>query len=202
MKKLLIVLIWFPASFFTLALALIYLQMNYNPQITLAEKLHQQTALLVKNNRELQAFEAIPEVLGAQKTVFAAEDARPALLEHFFKKYNSPLLPYAQYIVDTADKYGLEYSLIPAMAMQESEGCKKIPEGSNNCWGYGIYGTQVIKFNSYEEGINTVARTLKEKYLQDSLTNPDLIMSRWTPSSNGSWSYAVNYFMQMIRQGK
>lgn len=144
----------------------------------------------------------LPAVLGASKTVFASEDARPTLLENFFIKYKSPLIPYAFYLVDIADKYGLDYALIPAMAMQESQACLKIPDNSYNCWGYGIYGDKVVKFASYEEGIEKVAKTLKEKYLKDSLTNPDLIMSRWTPSSNGSWSYAVNYFMQEIKQGK
>lgn len=192
MKYLLITLIWLPTTFFTIFLSLIYLHGSLNNTKELSSKLKIQANQLA----------SLPSILGTNtQTVFAVEDARPLLLENFFAKYRSPLLSYSQYIVEIADKYGLDYALIPAMAMQESQACLRIPEGSNNCWGYGIYGDKVLKFESYEQGIETVAKTLKEKYVEDSLTNPDLIMSRWTPSSNGSWSSAVNLFMQEIKQG-
>lgn len=202
MKNLLVVSIWLPTTLFTLILCLFYVQINYYSQKNLTQKLNLQASILTDNKLQQNIKPSdLNSVLGASKTVFAAEDARPALIAHFLAKYNSPLLPYSQYMVDIADKYGLEYPLIPAMSMQESLGCKLIPADSHNCWGYGIYGDKVVKFESYEKAIDTVAKTLKEKYIQDSLTNPDLIMSRWTPSSNGTWSYAVNYFMQQIRQG-
>jgi len=191
MKNLLTIFVWTPTTFLTLVLSLLYLTFHYPSQNKLISKLHFQSQIA-----------ALPQVLGSSTTAFAAEDARPPLIERFLSKYQSPLASSAQYLVDTADKYGLDYALIPAMAMQESQGCLHIPEGSNNCWGYGIYGDKVVKFDSYEKAIETVAKTLKEKYLQDSLTNPDLIMSRWTPSSNGSWSFAVNYFMAEIKQAK
>ncbi|OGG13329.1 hypothetical protein A2773_00845 [Candidatus Gottesmanbacteria bacterium RIFCSPHIGHO2_01_FULL_39_10] len=198
MKKLLLGIIWFPTVLFTLLLSLLHLSSSPNYSQDLNSQLQSQALTLTS---KIHLDNILPSVLGTSKTVFAAEDARPALLEHFFARYGSDLYPYASYIVDVSDKYSLDYALIPAMAMQESELCKKIPEDSHNCWGYGIYGDKVVNFASYEEGIERVAKTLKEKYIEDSLTNPDLIMSRWTPSSNGSWSFAVNFFMQEIKRG-
>lgn len=200
MKRLLLTLAWFPVTLLTLSICLIYLYVNYRPSakgVTLTT-IRQAKA---QNPQYNEFLDSLPQVLGASKTILEAQDARPTLIERFLKKHGSQLVPYSQLLVDTADKYGLDYALIPAMAMQESNLCKKIPEESYNCWGFGIYGNKVHKFSSFEEGIDRVGSTLKEKYLEESLTNPDLIMSKWTPRSNGSWSYAVNTFMQEIKQG-
>ena len=72
---------------------------------------------------------------------FATSDIRTANLKYFFRKYNSPLYDHAQTFVDFADKYQFDYRLLPAIAMQESNLCKYIYEGSYNCWGWGIYGS-------------------------------------------------------------
>ncbi|MBI2611138.1 glucosaminidase domain-containing protein [Candidatus Gottesmanbacteria bacterium] len=203
MKRLLLIITWIPVSIFTLIICLIYLQINYtsaSQKIAVVPRIQKAFA---QNYAQYNEFlDEIPQVLGASETILTSKDARPYLVERFLKKYDSPLIPHAQFLVDTADKYGLDYALMPAMAMQESNLCKKSPEDSHNCWGFGIYGEKVVKFSSYEEGIDRVGRTLKEKYLEESLTNPDLIMSKWTPRSEGSWSYAVNTFMQEIKQGK
>src|SRR5260221_2133964 len=63
-------------------------------------------------------------------------DGRVAKLQQFFAHYGSPLEPFAQNIVDSADKYGISYELLPAIGMQESGECKDIPPGSDNCWGW------------------------------------------------------------------
>jgi hypothetical protein len=98
-----------------------------------------------------------------------------------------------------ADKYSLDFRLIPSIAMQESNLCKKIPAESYNCWGFGIYGSKVTKFSNYPEAIETVTRTLALKYKEKGLVTPEEIMSMYTPSSNGSWAHGVNHFMQQLQ---
>ena len=122
-----------------------------------------------------------------------------ATVEDFFKRYNSPLLPYARIVVSDADKYGLDYRLIPAIAMQESTLCKKAPAGSYNCWGFGIYGRKVTKFSNYPEAIDTVTKTLALQYKNNGLETPEEIMAKYTPSSNGSWANSVNLFMNQLQ---
>ena len=126
------------------------------------------------------------------------KDKRVAILKSFFRKYDSPLYDHADFIVRVSDKNGLDYRLIPAIAMQESTACKVIPYGSHNCWGWGIYGTMVTRFNSYPEAIETVAVGLKKNYIDQGLTTPEEIMAKYTPSSNGSWAKGVGTVLGVL----
>jgi len=125
-------------------------------------------------------------------------DARPDIVAAFLARYNSPLQPYdhfAKYIVDTADKYGVDYRLIPAIMMQESNLCKAIPEGSYNCLGFGIHARGTLGFDSYEESIDRATRELKKNYIDQGLDTPAKIMTKYTPGSNGSWEASVNQWI-------
>jgi hypothetical protein len=126
------------------------------------------------------------------------KDQRVAILKAFLRHYDSALYDHAEYIVKISDEYSLDYRLIPAIAMQESTGCKFIPQNSYNCWGWGIYGSTVTRFNSYPEAIQTVAKGLKTYYIDKGLTTPEQIMRKYTPSSEGSWSFGVNYFLEGV----
>lgn len=139
-----------------------------------------------------------PFVLGTMENEITVGDGRAANLKNFFRKYRSPLFDYAEYIVATSDKYKFDYRLLPAIAMQESQGCLKIPEDSRNCWGFGIYGDNVLKFDSYEQAIETVAEAIKHDYIDRGLITPEDVMSRYTPSSKGSWASAVTFFFQAL----
>lgn len=123
------------------------------------------------------------------------KDARVEVISNFLNKYKSALAPYANYIVSTADKYQLDYRLIPAIAMQESTLCKKAPKNSNNCWGFGIYGKKLTRFDNYEEAIDTVTKTLAKEYKEKGLQSPEEIMSKYTPSNNGVWAENVASLM-------
>lgn len=126
------------------------------------------------------------------------KDPRIAYLKAFFRDYNSVLYDHAEFIVATADTYQIDYRLVPAIAMQESNLCRVIPHGSHNCWGWGIYGNTVTRFSSYPEAIETVSRGLKKYYVDQGLVTPEQIMQKYTPSSNGSWARGVNYFFGKI----
>jgi hypothetical protein len=127
-----------------------------------------------------------------------AQDARVSIVKDFLKRYQSDLLPYAQNIIDAADKYNLDYRLVPAIAMQESNLCKKAPKDSHNCWGFGIYGKKVLMFDNYAQAINTVTKTLAVQYKEQGLETPEQIMTKYTPGSNGSWARGVNTFMNQL----
>jgi hypothetical protein len=105
------------------------------------------------------------------------------------------LEPYAPSIVDTADKYGLDFRLTTAIAQQESNLCKKIPPESNNCWGWGIHSQGTLGFSSFQEGIENVSKGLREEYLDKGFRTTEEIMSKYTPLSPGSWAEGVNKFM-------
>jgi len=145
------------------------------------------------------AYAALPTAQNNFSASIIQEDGRVEKIRQFLARYNSPLEPFASDIVDSADQYGLDYRLIPAIAMQESNLCKVIPQGSNNCWGFGIYGKTVTRFADYHEAIYTVTKTLATKYKTKGLVTPDQIMTMYTPSSNGSWAFSVNHFMDVLQ---
>lgn len=126
------------------------------------------------------------------------DDKRVAVLMAFFRQHDSPLYEHAEFMVAIADEYSLDYRLLPAISMQESGACKVIPHNSFNCWGWGIYGGTVTRFTSYPEAIATVARGLKKYYIDEGLTTTEQIMSKYNPSSTGSWSFGVNYFFDRM----
>ncbi len=125
-------------------------------------------------------------------------DGRAANLKAFFRKYNSPLYNWADKIVEVSDLYQFDYRLLPAIAMQESNLCRVIPDDSHNCWGWGIYGTTVTKFDSYDEAIETVAKGIKKEYINKGLVTASAIMKKYTPPSQGSWAHGVNTFLRAL----
>jgi hypothetical protein len=154
--------------------------------------------LLLFSKNPRVAYAALPPASGSLKMTVVGQDARVAVVKDFLKRYKSDLLPYAQNIVAAADKYNLDYRLVPAIAMQESNLCVKAPKDSHNCWGFAIYGKKVLKFNNYTDAIDTVTKTLAVQYKDKGLETPEQIMTKYTPSNNGAWAKSVNYFMNQL----
>lgn len=130
-------------------------------------------------------------------------DARAIILQQFFERYKSPLAQeggFAQVLVDIADKHGLDFRLLPAIAMKESGLCRVIPVDSYNCLGLGVHSRGTWTFDSYEENFRAAASILKRNYVDQGLITPEEIMSKYTPSSpNGEWARGVNQFMSEMR---
>lgn len=145
------------------------------------------------------AFSAAPLVLGEVAVEAKLVDSRVANLRNFFRTHNSPLYEVADIVVRESDANGLDYRLLPAIAMQESNLALKMPENSFNPFGWGITGSKVTRFASFEEAVITVARGIKEQYVEKrGLKTASEIMSVYTPASDGSWAYAVNHFMRSL----
>lgn len=157
---------------------------------------------IMNNLSEISSLLALQEKdTATEKTLlkeFDTNDIRVANLKYFFRKYNSILYDHAETFVKRADENKFDYRLLPAIAMQESNLCKYIYENSHNCWGWGIYGNKVTRFESYDEAIDTISRGIKKYYIDKGLTTPEDIMRKYTPPSDGSWAYGVNTFLKII----
>lgn len=128
-------------------------------------------------------------------------DARPLILAGFLEKHQSPLVPYdyfGEYLTELADKYDLDYRLLPSIMMQESNLCKKVPENSYNCLGLGVHSRGTWRFERYEDNFEAAAKVLKQNYIDKGLVTPEEIQKKYTPSSKGSWQFAVNHFMEVL----
>ncbi len=191
MKKVVLSIAFFTITPLILTLSLIYL--SYFSYIK-NSKTH-----AFANIDQKVAFAAIPTAENLFDDQIVSQDSRVENLKLFFAEYNSPLEPYAQNFVNVSEKYGLDYRLLPAIAMQESNLCKKAPKNSYNCWGFGIYGKKVTKFSSFDQAINSITKTLATQYKGNGLVTPEEIMSRYTPSNNGAWARSVEHFMNLLQ---
>lgn len=191
LKKYLIVIVFILAAPLTLLSSSLVLLNTYAQE--------ERAAAEYQPNQRANILSALPASLPSISSEIVSEDARPALIREYLEYYNSPLVGHENFIVQTADRYGLDYRLITAIAQQESNLCKRIPPGSYNCWGWGIHSRGTLHFDSYEQGIDVVSAGLKENYIDKGYTNPDEIMKKYTPLSKGSWARGVNMFMMQMR---
>jgi len=88
-------------------------------------------------------------------------DRRVQALENVFKKYNSPLVGEAKHYVYYADKYNIDWKLLPAIAGLESTFAHAHIEGSHNAYGWG--GGRIY-YVSWEQGIDRISKALSERY--------------------------------------
>ncbi len=196
MRKLIVVSAFILST--PLVILLLFISLSYGVSGNNREAL-----TFLSSSSAYRLFKSIPS-FGSDQVVIGTKlgkDARSALVRRFFKNYNSPLEKLSDYIVLQADTYAIDYRLIPAISMQESTGCKFIPDNSYNCWGYGIYGDKVLRFASYEEGIERVSRGLRNDYYNHGLDTPMQIMAKYTPPSislGGPWAHGVYYFFNEI----
>lgn len=123
---------------------------------------------------------------------------RVEVLERFLDKYNSPLKGEAETFVRVADEKGLDYRLLPAISCMESTCGHFLLPNTYNAWGWGIYGNNVIAFNSWEEGIETVGEGISENYAQKGLVTPEQMAPVYTPPNSMNWRNGVRFFMNQM----
>ena len=189
-RSLALVLGWFGASLTCLAFALLFLFYISSAKTVLPK------------NSTYQLYQALPPDLSETQDGIAYTDGRSKAIEEFFKSYNSILSSEASVFIKVADKYQLDWRLLPAISMQESNGGKRVIPNSHNPFGFGIYGTTVVKFGSWEQGIEIVGKALRENYINKGLKTPEEIMTKYTPPSvalGGPWAKGVRSFMEELR---
>ncbi len=179
------------ASLFLITLALMeYLDVTTKPQPQVAGA--SSTLPSLQPPDYTTVFSALPSKKTDIVTSVKTADARSELLRQYLAHFNSPLEEYADLIVQMSDQYDFDYRWMVAIAMQESTLCKFIPENSYNCWGWGIYGDKVTRFDSYEDAIRRIAPQFKQIFLKDNHTkDPFKVMRTYTPPSDGSWAEGV-----------
>lgn len=145
------------------------------------------------------AYAALPPSENTIENTIIEEDSKVEIVRQFLAKYNSPLEPYAPDIIAAAERYDIDFRLLPAIAMQESILCKRVIKDSFNCWGWGIYGGKVTKFSNYPEGIETITKTLSTKYRDKGLVTPFEIAKLYNPRNTNNWAENVTHFMSELK---
>ncbi len=194
MKKIWLILAW--TSFATLLLFVNGVAIHF-----LLTKNSTSQNIIGSKNESLVANSLKPGEVKGVTTEVGSDDARIQLVANFLRRHNSPLDPdeYGRKFVAIADRYNIDFRLVPAIAMTESNLCKSIPDGTYNCTGFGITGSGKLGFQSYEENFDATAKSLKKNYIDEGLTSPSDIMRKYTPPSDGSWQNSVNQWMAEMR---
>ena len=152
-------------------------------------------------NFQLTASAGTAQVLGAK---VIPGDARGLLLHSFLERHDSPMAPYAEYLVQQADEYAIDFRLVVVIAMCESNLGKRMPtRDSYNAWGIAVYtGKQTgATFDNWEEAINWVSRYIKQKYYDRGIIDLRDIGAIWAPPSvekGYSWTNCVESFRGTI----
>lgn len=181
---------WFATSFTALIFAILFsLYLSTVQQIN-------------PRAQNFKLYTALPKIEISVTQNIEHADARAKIIENFFNSYKSPLEDYSPVFIAVAEKYQLDWRLLPAISMQESNGGRRVIKNSYNPFGYGIYGKLVTRFTSWEEAIERVGKALKEDYLSQGLKTPTQIMAKYTPPSlkkGGAWAKGVTSFMDELR---
>lgn len=126
-------------------------------------------------------------------------DYRVKILKKYLTYYNSPLSDNAEDFVYYADKYNLDWRLVAAISGVESTYGKQIPPSSYNGWGWGVYGTNVIRFASWKEGIQIVSQGLRQRYMNE-WGGEDIYEIGSMYASSPHWANSVNIHLGMMQK--
>lgn len=164
----------------------------------------QPASILTAPNLKLQEANQLGGAVAGVETVIETDDAREIIVANFLERHSSPMQPYAYYgkkLVEIADANGLDFRLMPAIAMQESNLCRNTNPGApHNCLGFGIHKRGTLDFESYEAGFERAAREIKERYVDIGLETPEQIMTKYTPGSpGGAWAESIKQWMAEMR---
>jgi hypothetical protein len=121
-------------------------------------------------------------------------DYRVEVLERFLSENQSPLTPYAKELVENADEYHLDWRFVTAIAGVESTFGRRMPSSSYNAYGW---ANGVYRFNSWEDSIETVSKTLREKYKDEGAFSIEQIGRKYAPPSK-TWAQKVRFYMRKI----
>lgn len=126
-------------------------------------------------------------------------DNRVQILRDYLATKNSPLTDSAETFVTEADKYNLDWKFVAAISGLESGFGKQIPPYSYNGWGWGVYGTNVKYFTSWDDAISTVSQGLREQYM-DKWKATDVYSIGRIYAASPTWAVRVEYFMRDIEK--
>lgn len=166
----------------------------------------QPTDISTNTPEEPYVFASLPAYDQQMKTSVKTADARPEIIRQYLHKFESPLEPYSALIVQLSDQYKFDYRWLVAIAQQESNLCKIIPDNSFNCWGWGIYPDpanpsvlKVTRFDNYEDALRRIAPQFTKIFLKGAHTkDPMEVMKTYTPPSDGSWANGVSTFFDHL----
>lgn len=148
---------------------------------------------------EVKAFDSVPNFTKPKisANIVASADDRSTRLRKFLRSQGSPMQNSADELVKIADKHGLDWKMLPAIAGVESTFGQFIPSGSFNAYGWhnGRY-----YFSSWTDASSQVAVGINEKWGHLGRINPWKIGPSY--AENPAWASRVVHYMNIIGASK
>lgn len=126
-------------------------------------------------------------------------------LHNYLVSQGSPMAGSAATFIEVAQKYGINWKLLPAIADTESGLGKVIPINANgtpsyNAFGYGVTGGDYIPFSSWNDAIEKVAAGIVSAYGSQDLTAARMEQTYCPPSYNSDhhWVASVESAMAQM----
>lgn len=115
------------------------------------------------------------------------------VVREFFQTYSSPLTDMSDAFVTISSQYELDPYLLPSISGVESTFGKFLMPNSYNPFGW---GGGYIYFESWEDGIDTVASGLRNNYLNRGAESIQDIGNIY--STGAHWPNTVTHFMNQL----
>ena len=131
----------------------------------------------------------------------SAIDSRVNRIEEFFAR--SVLRGQAKTFVEVADANGLDWRLLPAIAMVESTGARHVPSCAQHNpfgWSSSTSPCGFYRFGSYEEAIKYVGDKIGQGIFYRKFQESKQVYDLAVPYNEnpGDWTEKVNWFINKI----
>jgi hypothetical protein len=153
-----------------------------------ANQLQEVGTLSISTNIDKEEMLTAEEIEIYHTPVYTPDAKKVENIRRYLAGRNAPLAGYAEEFVRAADHYGIDYRLIAAISVIESNGGRKNFK-PYNAWGWGK-----MTFENWEQGIWTVSKGLAGYYSRG-LTTPKLIATYYCPPNAVNWANKVSYVM-------
>ena len=127
------------------------------------------------------------------------QDNRAEILRAYLAQFNSPLTDHADTFIKQADANNIDWKMVAAISGVESGFGIAIPPYSYNAWGFGVYGSNVRRFASWDDGITVVSTSLRKEYM-DSRGATNVYQIGATYAASPTWATRVQGYMDTIDQ--
>lgn len=122
-------------------------------------------------------------------------------IRRFFKRYNSILQNYSYEFYEISEAEGLDYRILPSIAMVESSGGKKTPICADfNPFGWSSSGSPCgfASFKDFGEAIKTVGRGISRNRAYDRYKQSKeitVLAEVYNPGGAKKWAQDIKYFI-------
>lgn len=172
-------------------------------------------AIMLKNQRE--SLNKTPEINNVDKVVkqeieiVSLKASSPVIVydgmtmedlaSKLDRSLNSTLSGYGHIFAKYSIEYGVDPYLAVAITLHETGctwNCSNLVQSCNNVGGMKGSGCgSYASFSSLEEGIEAMISNLSRNYINQGLTTPETIGTKYAASS--TWASKINYYMNSIR---